>query len=277
MRHREHCSADPGRLAAIGVAVGQQVRIRRTATAYGLYTVSEVRDENPENVIRMGADGLLRLGTSGEFPGVVDAQVPHPTFSQAQARVNSEFIERLTDDGSQANLIAIAPHGGDIEPRTDQQAERVASRLGAELASSWRCKGWNGDGDPFGTWHITSSDICERSFPRLATVISRGFTAAVSFHGFRRSEILIGGLAPSAFKEDIRTAIADATAGSGIPVNVAEPGEKSGGAEPRNLVNRITADGANGIQIEQSLEARSDHWRAIADAVAEVYRDILRC
>src|SRR5262249_9514744 len=161
--------------------------------------------------VRMGADGRLRLGTSGEFPGVIDAQVPHPTFSQAQARANSEFIERLTDDGSQANLIAIAPHGGDIEPHTDQQAERVASRLGAELATSWRCKGWNGDGDPFGTWHITSADICEWSFPRLATVISRGFLAAVSFHGFRRNGILIGGLAPPALKEDIRMAIADAT------------------------------------------------------------------
>jgi phage replication-related protein YjqB (UPF0714/DUF867 family) len=276
VRHREHCSADPDQLGAIGVAVGQQVRIRRSAVAYGLYTVSEVRDESPVNVVRMGADGRLRLGMSEEFPGVVDSQVPHPTFSQAQARAGNEFIERLTDDGSQANLIAIAPHGGDIEPHTDQQAERVASRLGSGLASSWRCKGWKDDGDPFETWHITSLDICARSFPRLAMVVSRGFAAAVSFHGMKRSEILIGGLAPLALKEDIHTAVADATAGSRIPVRIAEPGEKFGGGEPRNLVNRLTADGASGIQIEQSLRARSGHWRAIADAVAGVYRDLLR-
>lgn len=36
-------------------------------------------------------------------------------------------------------------------------------------------------------------------------------------------------------------------------------------------MNRLTAGGANGIQIEQSIEARSNHWRAIADAVADVY------
>ena len=140
VRHSEHCSADPGRLAAIGLTAGQQVRIRRTATDYGLYTVSETRDENPENVVRMGAGGRRRLGTSDEFPGMVDSQVPHPTFSQAQARANNEFIERLTDDGSQANLITLAPHGGGIEPRTDHQAERVASLLGAALASSCQTK-----------------------------------------------------------------------------------------------------------------------------------------
>jgi phage replication-related protein YjqB (UPF0714/DUF867 family) len=272
VRHPEHCSADPDQLAAIGVAAGQQVRIRRTATAYGLYTVSEARDENPENAVRMGANGRRRLGRSDEFPCTVDSQVPHPTFTQAQARANNEFIERLSDDGSQANLVTLAPHGGDIEPTTDRQAERVASLLGATLASSWRCKGWKDDGGPFATWHITSPDICARSFPRLARVISRGFTAAVSFHGFRRSEILIGGLASPELKEDIRAAIADATAGSGIPVNIAEPGDEFSGTEPRNLVNRITADRVSGIQIEQSIQARSNHWRAIADAVAGVYR-----
>src|SRR5215470_2726847 len=275
VRHPEHCSADPDRLAGIGMAAGQQVRIRRTATDYALYTVSEARDENPENTVRMGADGRRRLGTSDEFPGIIDSQVPHPTFTQAQARANDEFIERLGDDGSQANLITLAPHGGDIEPRTDHQAERVASRLGAALASSWRCKGWKDDGDPFATWHITSPDICARSFPQLAKVISRGFTAAVSFHGFRRNQILIGGLASPELKENIRAAIAGATAGSGIPVKIAEPSDAFSGTEPRNLVNRITADGVNGIQIEQSIAARSNHWGAIADAVAEVYRDMV--
>jgi phage replication-related protein YjqB (UPF0714/DUF867 family) len=274
VRHPERCSADPDRLAAIGVAAGQQVRIRRTATDYALYTVSEARDENPDNVVRMGAGGRRRLGASDEFPAVVDPQVPHPTFSRAQARANNEFIERLSDDGSQANLITLAPHGGNIEPSTDRQAERVAALLGAPLASSWRCMGWKDDGDPFATWHITSLDICSRSFPRLARVIYRGFSAAVSFHGFKRSGILIGGLAAPALKENMRAAIADATAGSGMPVTIADPGDGFSGTEPRNLVNRITADRANGIQVEQSIEARSGHWSAIADAVAEVYRDI---
>jgi phage replication-related protein YjqB (UPF0714/DUF867 family) len=272
--HPEHCSADPDRLATIGVEVGQQVRVRRTASRYGLYTVSETRCERPEDVVRMGAAGRRRLGISDRCSGVVDSQVPHPTFSERKARANNEFIERLADDGAQAFLIALAPHGGGIEPRTDRQAERVTSRLGPAAASSWRCKGWKEDGDPVETWHITSADLDERSFPLLASVIARGFTHAVAFHGFRRDEILVGGAARPEVKEEIRGRIETATADPSIPVLVAGDGDPFGGDEARNLVNRITASRTNGIQIEQSSTARSRHWRAIADAVADFYLDL---
>jgi hypothetical protein len=41
------------------------------------------------------------------------------------------------------------------------------------------------------------------------------------------------------------------------------------------VVNRITASQTNGIQIEQSGTARSQHWRAIADAVADYYLELI--
>ena len=43
--HKEHCSADPEKLATVGRALGHQVRIKRSDSEYGLYTVSEVRQE----------------------------------------------------------------------------------------------------------------------------------------------------------------------------------------------------------------------------------------
>lgn len=55
----------------------------------------------------------------------------------------SEFVERLTDNGRNSGLIVIAPHGGDIETHTDEQAERVASQLAPKAVTCWRCKGWN--------------------------------------------------------------------------------------------------------------------------------------
>jgi phage replication-related protein YjqB (UPF0714/DUF867 family) len=270
-RHREHCSADPQRLAAIGRAVGHQVRITRTRDDYGLYTVSEAHPENPDDVVRMGPAGRRRLGTSGEFAAVVDSRVPHPTISEDRAEAEGEFIERLRDDGRQSRLIAIAPHGGDIELHTDQQAERVRSRLGVGAASAWRCKGWNGDRGAFERWHITSTDINEASFPRLESVISRGFTYAVAFHGFDEAGILIGGTAPDPLKLEIQSALECATP-SRIEVRIARPNEGFGGDDPCNIVNRLSAGGGNGIQIEQCPQAREDHWRSIADAVAEVYR-----
>jgi poly-gamma-glutamate hydrolase-like protein len=210
-KRREHCSADPRRLAAIGRDVGQQVRITR-AGRRALYTVSEPRHEVPDTVVRTGPAGRQRLGTSDEFAGVVDSRAPHPTISEERAEDEGEFIERLRDDGRQARLIVIAPHGGEIEPFTDRQAERVRSRLGVRRASAWRCKGFDDDGPAFDSWHITSTDINEVSFPRLRSVISRGFAHAVAFHGFDEDEILVGGTAAPALKEQVRCALERATA-----------------------------------------------------------------
>ncbi len=273
-KRHEHCSADPETLAAIGREVGHQVRITRTGFDSALYTVSEAPQETPDDIVRMGPAGRRRLGKSGEFAGVIDSRVPHPTISERRAEGEGEFIERLRDDGRQSRLIAIAPHGGDIEPHTDRQAERVRSRLGIAAASAWRCKGWDGERRAFERWHITSTDINEASFPRLDSVISRGFTYAVAFHGFDEAGILIGGTASPALKLEIRCAVERATAGSRIEVRIAGPDEEFGGDDPCNIVNRLSAGGRNGIQIEQSLQARTNHWPAIAKEVAEVYRGL---
>jgi phage replication-related protein YjqB (UPF0714/DUF867 family) len=221
----------------------------------------------------MGDSGRNRLGTSSEFAAALHSQGPHPTFNDAEAEANSEFVERLDDDGVHTGLIVIAPHGGDIERRTDQQAERVASRLKTKGVSSWRCKGFKEGGGASDRWHITSTDIHEASFPRLNSVIPRGFTYAVAFHGFDEppTDVLIGGGAPESLKQEIKTTINGALAGSGMRVRIASPDEGYGGDSPQNIVNRLTAGGGNGIQIEQSLRARTNHWAKIADAVAEVY------
>jgi phage replication-related protein YjqB (UPF0714/DUF867 family) len=261
------------------------VRVKLDGDQYGLYTVSEVQPEDPDNIVRMGEAGRLRLGTRREFDAVVDAQVPHPTFSERKARDNSEFIERLADTG-QRGLIAIAPHGGGIEPRTDRQAERVASRLRDMAVSSWRCKGFKDDGGAFARWHITSTDLNEACFPRLSSVFARGFTHAVAFHGFDDPEllltgdILVGGGALPDLKEELVAEI-KGVVGPDLVVRIPAADEKFGGDDARNIVNRLAAPDADGIrsgiQIEQSPDARSgDRWRAIADAVAGVYRARLR-
>jgi phage replication-related protein YjqB (UPF0714/DUF867 family) len=274
--HKEHCSADRDKLATIGRARRQQVRIKRNDDEYGLYTVSEVRPENPENIVRMGKGGRERLGTSEEFDATLDSQVTHPTYSDAEAKCNGEFVERLDDDGTHTGLIVIAPHGGDIEPYTDWEAERVLSQLACRGVSSWRCKGWHPKG-AIEHWHITSIDIHEASFPLLNSVMSRRFDYAVAFHGFDdpdiRFDILIGGLA-EALKEEVKEAI-EGVVGSDFTVHITTPDEPLGGDDPQNIVNRLTAGGENGIQLEQKLGPREKYALAIADAVATVYESKL--
>src|SRR5215208_4233676 len=67
--HAEHCSADPEKLRAVGRACGQQARIQRSSSQYAVYTVSEVCHESPDTIVRMGASGRQRLGTTMEFAG----------------------------------------------------------------------------------------------------------------------------------------------------------------------------------------------------------------
>lgn len=272
-KHKEHCSADSDKIATVGRLLGHQIRIKRNDDEYGLYTISEVRDENQDQIVRMGQGGRERLGTADAFDGTVDSQVPHPTWSDAEAACNGEFVERLDDDGMHTALIVIAPHGGDIEAHTDRQAEHVASQLAGKGVSSWRCKGWHPRG-AFAHWHITSTDIHEASFPLLNSVMSRGFRFAVAFHGFDDPEIpydiLIGGRAPEALKEELKCAIENVI-GPDFIVYITNADDDFGGDHERNIVNRLTAGGANGIQIEQKNEPREKCWRDIADAVAGAF------
>ena len=55
------------------------------------------------------------------------------------AKSMSEFIEKLHEVQNH-KLIVLAPHGGNIEPWTDVEAEYVAKQFG-DLASLWLCKG----------------------------------------------------------------------------------------------------------------------------------------
>lgn len=269
-RRPEHCSAGTRALAAVGISVGQQVRVRRDDRTVGLYTVSETRTENGADIVRMGLGGRQRLDTDEEFVAELDPQIVHPTLSDSEAQNEGEFVERLNDDRGDAALIAIAPHGGHIEVHTDEQAQRVAFRLADRSVSYWICKGYHARGAAR-TWHITSRDINAESFPKLSSVFGRGFTHAVAFHGFDGAEILVGGRAPMEFKTEIAAAIHRVVARSNIPVRIACRADDFGGDDPHNVVNRLTAGGDNGVQIEQSLGARQAHWADIADAVAAVY------
>jgi hypothetical protein len=71
-------------------------------------------------------------------------------------------------------------------------------------------------------------------------------------------------------KEKIKAAI-DGVVGSEFTVRITTPDEPFGGDDKRNIVNRLTAGGANGVQIEQKIAPREAKGLAIAEAVAKVY------
>jgi phage replication-related protein YjqB (UPF0714/DUF867 family) len=274
-RHPEHISASPALLTGLGMKVGEQVRVIRNHDLLGLYTISEaVKDDQPE-VMRMGPAARARLDAPDEFAATATRIAADPMATDTDAKSRGELVERLDRGSGRMWLVALAPHGGAIELHTDDQAERVAEVLGS-VVSFWRCKGWGGGNGALARWHITSTDIAAASFPLLASIANRPFARAVSFHGFRAepgsADVLVGGAAPLRTKSGVREEIERAVAGTGLLVRIAGVDDPLGGSEPTNLVNRLTRNGHNGIQIEQSLRARTGHWSEIATAVAVALR-----
>lgn len=270
----EHCSLDPEQLLAAGLVIGRQVRVRRSPTSVALYTITEDRQEADHTIVRMAQPARARLSATGdetEFAVSVDPDVTRSALTDEEARTQSEFVERLCDNGTQKGLLVLAPHGGSIEHDTDRQAERVGEILGADRSSVWLCRGFKQGGGALDAWHVTASDINEVGFPLLGSIATRSFEYAVAFHGFREADVLVGGGASRGLKRRIATAIQDALAGTEIQVRIARSSEKFDGNNPRNIVNRLTEGGIGGVQIEQSSEARKDYWKQIAEAVAGVF------
>ena len=269
-KKKEHCSVDASLLEAIGSARGRQVRVSRGDADFALFTVVDAGPGTSSPAVRIGRLGRLRLGSTTPFDGRIGPALPASDLTDEAARARGELVERLDDDGTNAGLLILAPHGGQIETPTDLQAERVATKLRSGRVTTWRCRGYHPAGSKaaFERWHITSTEISEASYPLLARVAARKFEHAVSFHGMVEDRVLIGGAAPSRLKVEVRDAIRTALRGTGIAVDVALPGDANGGRDPRNIVNRYVA--AGGVQIEQSPRAR-EHWEEIADAVARVY------
>ena len=275
----ERCSADPVQLRSIGRAVGQQVRIVRADRPgyFALYTVAQpnppadLADRCRASVVRTGLTGRERLGSTAELEGIVQADV----VDAAPPCDGARFFEAAEDAGRQVYCVVIAPHGGDIEKRTDDEA----THFGRALASSrwpvtvWMCRGF-GDAlaGAFDRWHITSTDLHPASFPRLQRIAARKFEHGVAFHGFARrpgeADVYIGGGASELVKAEIRSALEEA----GLPLEIRVATEiddpKFQGRSPQNLINRLAVQG---IHLEQSAKARTFGLQ-LATAVAAVYR-----
>ena len=143
----ERCSADPIKLETIGRSIGEQVRIKRKDDSrfFALYTVKQANPDGHEraNVVRAGQGGRNRLGTTANIDATVQARVVDAA-PQPGEHDGTRFFEIADDDGKQSYFVAIAPHGGEIERHTDEQAVEAVRQLcaGGFPASLWLCKGY---------------------------------------------------------------------------------------------------------------------------------------
>ena len=253
------------------VSAGDQVRVctnsENAACSSVLYTVPDDADEELDWV---NENVRERLGVDEDAELYVEPYAPHPDYTtKEEAESHDEFVEYLTEHG-ETSLVATAPHGGRVEYQTNEQAELVAQSLDA---TEWGCFGYNSGGGAYDRWHITSTEISRHSFPLLDTIADRGFAHAVSFHGFTKDGIAVGGGASRELKERFCEEIEAATDGR---YDVYIPNDQSpyAGLSRRNFVNWLT-ESDNGIQIEQCRDARVDDYEVVAEAVTDIYAELL--
>ncbi|OIB57769.1 poly-gamma-glutamate hydrolase family protein [Natrialba sp. SSL1] len=276
-------SADPRLLSAHGLSAGQQVRLVRNDNddEFAIYTIVEERPENPSDIIRGGTAARKRLdlasveptdpgnddcpellqaytGDDEEIDVTVSTTIPNPDLSEDEAREQGELIERLDDRGS--DLLFLAPHGGAVQPKTDQQAEHAG-----ELAEAtcWRTKGWGPNGvNAFHRWHVPTSELSPSSYPELETIADEEFELAVDFSGVCETGIVVGGTADRARREAVRDSINDALPTCSVTATLADD---ESGTNQELLSNRLAAET---IYLAQSYDARRAYWEEISLGVA---------
>jgi phage replication-related protein YjqB (UPF0714/DUF867 family) len=282
----EHCAVDSESLGALGSAVGRQLLIRHAPDRVALYTVAE-RISDSARASHVGTAGLARLGAATHARrATIEAD-----FIGGDPEAVARLTEKLRGDEDATGLAILAPHGGRIEVGTDDQAELVHDTLAlnAKPVRAWIARGFNRATGAHTCWHITSSEISERSFPKLRSLLGPGgvngpFAHAIAFHGNNDSEAIIvgGGLPRDRDHTELKRTLAsrihsalEAVMDQPPAVEVKLSGPLAG-TQRRNIVNRVTVRG-NGIQIEQPLAVRDETAprEAIAGAVAELYVDLI--
>ena len=273
---KEHCRANRDQMEKICRHRGEQVRIEfptANGTTSAIYTITTFHNDDSDLVFLGGKikDQLqnCQLSNTDACEGEVKAQVTITGIDDNEAEERGEFIEYLSHDDRNHKLVVIAPHGGEIEQWTDKQAEYVRNYyFPSECVSLWICKGFSSkdEEDAFERWHITSTELSEKSFPKLYAIFGQKFEYSIAFHGWKQDSICVGGSADNDLKCEIKDAIKKALKAEGSDIDVKDSNcpEDFNGNNSNNIVNRL---GIKGIQIEQSRKARDDFHDVIAQAV----------
>jgi Poly-gamma-glutamate hydrolase len=173
---KEHCMANRVQVEKIGRHRDEQVRIEfptAKGTISAIFTVSVFHNDDADLVLlgrkiktQLQNCQLSNKACRGE---VISQIMIEDLDDDEEAEKRGELIEHLNHDGQNHKLVVIAPHGGEIEKWTDNEVEYVGNHFSSERVSLWVCKGFSSkdDDDAFERWHITATDISEKSFPGL--------------------------------------------------------------------------------------------------------------
>ncbi|WP_168170942.1 poly-gamma-glutamate hydrolase family protein [Natronorubrum daqingense] len=283
-----YLTASSDALNDAGRMTGEQVRVRRGDDEYAVYTVRRAEDdtdrgafanelararldlENVEwedigdcRVICPRPEGGAPINDEDEIEVELDPAVVDTEASVEEAKEQDEYVEVVNATG--ANAIVLSPHGGDVQPHTDEQAETVVDDLDGEVAH-WGTRGYRDGGGAFVRWYVPSYNMAEASYPGLAEVSEDEYEYAIAFHGTCDPVIQVGGQAPESFRIEIRDAINEVLEDAEYEAVLGTGEYRVDGDQ--TLANRLAT--RCGIWIGQDEESRERYGTEIAQAVADV-------
>ena len=177
------------------------------------------------------------------------------------------YVELLSDDGTNDEILVCAAHGGLVEPGTAEQASELTARLPS--ASCWACLGYDAEHNPFELWHPPSSAFSPAEYPLLGEIADRGFETVVSFHGLGDDRVLVGGGIDAETKRYVTDRLDAAVS---APVESVSEGQYAG-VSPNNFVNWLARDDRGGLQLEQSRTVRTDEREAVVSVLEDLIEE----
>ncbi|HYI00028.1 poly-gamma-glutamate hydrolase family protein [Hyalangium sp.] len=304
---KEHCRFTAARRDTFGA--GRQVLIHTGSTlpsqTTGLCTVDEGEHTGNDSLVLVHEDiitGALEAAAGTVVSGSVTNEHPLASAEGFVAEPLTPLATRISNGvglGEYWRLPAApavptvawaAPHGGEIEPGTDEELAALNISATDTRNAYW---GVIGDMEPNGAadhWHITAGDVSEFSFEGLQRLRAHSYTYAVSFHGFTNSQIpepvLVGGAEALEFRQSVASVLEhevrvrhNGTFLDALAMDLRDCDansnhasckyKKYGGRDEDNFVNELPTSG-RGLQLEQTTTARNTYGGTLARGVKSV-------
>ncbi|MFP2924591.1 poly-gamma-glutamate hydrolase family protein [Pyxidicoccus sp. 3LG] len=302
----EHCRFSATRRDAFGA--GRQVLVSSTTGTLphlfaGLCTVDTAAHDGGVDDVHVTSDDFrhrLEVATgntvtgyaTNQYPGAPEGFVAKPLAKKVTGTTDPGFGEywRIPAASTARRVAYAAPHGGEVEPGTDEQIVALDISDTDPRNAYWAVLGEMNapdGGSPSGAsdhWHITSSDLSQHSFQGLRDLRTLSYSYAVSFHGFTGGsipeDVIVGGNETPAFRNSVARILEHEVAVRHNRFDldaVAPPANCDDGCLYRELAGQSTTNFVNvlptsgrGLQLEQTRATRDNQGTTIARAVKSV-------
>jgi phage replication-related protein YjqB (UPF0714/DUF867 family) len=236
------------------------------------YRVAEIIDLD-DDIVELGTEGRQYISDEACFEAELRNQVPDNALTVTEARRRNEFTETLHIDDYSSDILVMAYHSGDIENNTDESAHWLHKKCREYGVNTdvYTSGGWGKQN--FSRWHVGSSSMHLRSFPKLRQVAHRQYDMAISFHvhdvpnNDESPKVLVGGRVEKSLRERTADRLDDALP-SKYDYITDHDQHSMMGASHENVVNWVTRNGESGLQIEVTPRISQIHRKTVGREVA---------